>query len=448
MQFAPTVPELALNSADSSRPRVRRAPPLTWEEQVQRYWEGESHLPAPPIARSGSSGPRGLSAPRASPRASKGSPRRLMPLAGDAWCRCSTAPATVPSNVPQLAHIVSARWASERAAEQFERNTSERFGSERRSPRLSKAGGGFVARPVEPGRSVRHDAFNRAPTARAAGMLTSPHAASVASSRSTPHSARPTVRPRGFAAEMILASAHSAERHSPFNDDAASARRPAAKRRAVKVKALPPDPFFAPKLDAKMLTTLLRDTNMTRTELYRLFNRFKALCMLSGTPGSIDKKTFKEGVSSLAFEDSTFVDRIFHLLDEDGSGSVEWGEFVNAVNALETGSPEDKLKFCFRVYDSDNSKTIHRSELQAMFTSMLLESSPRKRRPEAPAAEFAPLISDNLRELIDDFVNGIYDAIDADRTGDLDFEEMLHAVTRKKVTDVWEIFGRTLVSRI
>ena len=28
---------------------------------------------------------------------------------------------------------------------------------------------------------------------------------------------------------------------------------------------------------------------MTRTELYRLFNRFKALCQLSGTPGSINK---------------------------------------------------------------------------------------------------------------------------------------------------------------
>ena len=32
-------------------------------------------------------------------------------------------------------------------------------------------------------------------------------------------------------------------------------------------------------------------------------------------------------------------------LDEDGSGSLEWDEFVNAVNALETGSPFDKLKF-------------------------------------------------------------------------------------------------------
>ena len=72
-----------------------------------------------------------------------------------------------------------------------------------------------------------------------------------------------------------------------------------------------------------MLNELLQTTNMTRTELYKLFSRFKALCQLSGTPGSIDKKTFKEGVSSLAFEDDAFVDRVFALLDEDGSGTVE-----------------------------------------------------------------------------------------------------------------------------
>ena len=60
---------------------------------------------------------------------------------------------------------------------------------------------------------------------------------------------------------------------------------------------------FKPRLDRPMMRQLLQETNMTRTELYRLFNRFKALCQLSGTPGSINKQMFKDGVSSLAFED-------------------------------------------------------------------------------------------------------------------------------------------------
>jgi Ca2+-binding EF-hand superfamily protein len=195
------------------------------------------------------------------------------------------------------------------------------------------------------------------------------------------------------------------------------------------------------RLDRAMMHQLLRETSMTRTELYRLFNRFKALCKLSGTPGSINKHMFKEGVSSLAFEDDNFVDRVWKLLDVDRSGAVEWGEFVNAVNALETGSALDKLRFCFRVYDSDNSESIDREELHAMFSSMLLcAPGTGTRIPEASPA---------LNELIEDFVNSIYDSFDADRNSALDFSEVLEALKRKgnEISDPWEIFGRTLVSR-
>ena len=58
------------------------------------------------------------------------------------------------------------------------------------------------------------------------------------------------------------------------------------------------------------------------------------------------------------------------------------------------------------------------------------------------------MISAALKELIDDFVDSIYDQFDADASKSLEFQEVLNAIQRNKVTDVWEIFGRTLVSRI
>lgn len=201
---------------------------------------------------------------------------------------------------------------------------------------------------------------------------------------------------------------------------------------------------FSPKLTRAMLRQLLQDTNMTRTELYRLYNRFKALCVLSGTPGHISKTQFKDGVSSLAFEDDVFVDRVFNLLDENNSGTVEWTEFVNAVNALESGTPYDKLVFCFRVYDRDNSNTIERQELLEMFSSMLLSSG----RSASEASNAAPP-TPALQELIEDFVDTIYDSFDLNGSSSLEFEEVHAAVQRKgaAITDVWEIFGRTLVPR-
>ena len=37
--------------------------------------------------------------------------------------------------------------------------------------------------------------------------------------------------------------------------------------------------------------------------------------------------------------------------------TVEWDEFINTVNALERGSPYDKLAFCFQVYDQVSRAT-------------------------------------------------------------------------------------------
>ena len=41
-----------------------------------------------------------------------------------------------------------------------------------------------------------------------------------------------------------------------------------------------PRVFFEPKLERSMLKDLLSQTTMSRSELYRLFNRFKALCQV------------------------------------------------------------------------------------------------------------------------------------------------------------------------
>ena len=122
--------------------------------------------------------------------------------------------------------------------------------------------------------------------------------------------------------------------------------------------------------------------------------------------------------------------------------SIEWPEFVNAVNALETGSAYDKLAFCFRVYDRDNSNSIERFELQEMFTAMLLRNTGRTKAGEDEE------ISTDMQELIDDFVNGIYDAFDTDRSESLEFSEVLSVVQRQRIKDVWEVFGRTLISSV
>ena len=93
-----------------------------------------------------------------------------------------------------------------------------------------------------------------------------------------------------------------------------------------------------------------------------------------------------------------------------------------------------------QVYDADGSNSIERDELHAMFSSMLSAGMPE----DAAAVH----MSDELKELIDEFVNSMYDSIDCDRSGRLEFDEVAEVIEKRKITDVWEIFGRTLVSRI
>ena len=92
------------------------------------------------------------------------------------------------------------------------------------------------------------------------------------------------------------------------------------------------------------------------------------------------------------------------------------------------------------MYDADGNNSIERVELHRMFTSML---SAGMTNDEADMP-----MSDELKDLIDDFVNSIYDSIDCDRSGSLEFDEVAEVIEKHKITDVWEIFGRTLVSSV
>ena len=97
------------------------------------------------------------------------------------------------------------------------------------------------------------------------------------------------------------------------------------------------------------LAGTLESSRFTRRGLFALWVRFKAMCALSGGTEGISRDVFKRGVSRLAIEDDLFVSSVFALVDEDGSGTIEWDEFLLAMNALERGDVETKCRFFFQV---------------------------------------------------------------------------------------------------
>lgn len=183
-------------------------------------------------------------------------------------------------------------------------------------------------------------------------------------------------------------------------------------------------------LSQKNIKQLLKQTNYNRRELYVIYVRFKALCALSKSPHGIDKHTFKTGIARLAVEDDRFVNRVFSLVDNDGSGEIEWDEFLLAMAALEKGDLEDKVRFFFQIYDLDADGCISRSDLSTMFlSSSMLEED------------------DTTKEVVSTFVNKVFKTFNADQSGKITFDDVMRYMQNEgKGQDVWTFFGRSLLA--
>ena len=58
-----------------------------------------------------------------------------------------------------------------------------------------------------------------------------------------------------------------------------------------------------------------------------------------------------------------FVERVFHIFDKDDNGSISLQEFIDAMHQFAGQSPDDKIKFLFKVYDIDGKFTKFRAIL-------------------------------------------------------------------------------------
>ncbi|EDS29365.1 predicted protein [Culex quinquefasciatus] len=69
-----------------------------------------------------------------------------------------------------------------------------------------------------------------------------------------------------------------------------------------------------------------------------------------GNEKEIRREEFKKIVTS---KNPFFTERVFQIFDKDNSGSISLQEFIDAIHQFAGQSPEDKIKFLFKVYDLD-----------------------------------------------------------------------------------------------
>ncbi|VVC39275.1 Hypothetical protein CINCED_3A001760 [Cinara cedri] len=69
-----------------------------------------------------------------------------------------------------------------------------------------------------------------------------------------------------------------------------------------------------------------------------------------------------------------FTERVFQIFDKDNSGSISLHEFLDAMHQFAGQTPDDKIRFLFKVYDLDGDGLIQHRELQHVMRACMEEN--------------------------------------------------------------------------
>ncbi|XP_031835083.2 NADPH oxidase [Nomia melanderi] len=97
----------------------------------------------------------------------------------------------------------------------------------------------------------------------------------------------------------------------------------------------------------------------------------KIFKQMVGNEKEIRREEFNNIVTS---KNPFFTDRAFEIFDKDNSGAISLQEFLDAMHQFAGKSPDDKIKFLFKVYDIDGDGLIQLRELEHVMRACMEEN--------------------------------------------------------------------------
>lgn len=162
---------------------------------------------------------------------------------------------------------------------------------------------------------------------------------------------------------------------------------------------------FHPNKNIEKLTlSYLTSHLLTSLELEEMTKLFKSMDLDQN--GTLSKSEFKAGLSRFVSLSDSQIDTLMHDIDTDGSGEIDYSEFVTACCSSERLKSREILSIAFREYDSDGSGVIDRTKLKRLVG--------------------------NHKSIDDRVWDKIIEEIDDKGRGSFDFEQFYQAFNRNK----------------
>ncbi|XP_037658812.1 EF-hand calcium-binding domain-containing protein 1 isoform X5 [Choloepus didactylus] len=170
------------------------------------------------------------------------------------------------------------------------------------------------------------------------------------------------------------------------------------------------------------------------------FNKHEVSCLVNlfynlvgdvaerpGTVIGLDRNAFRNILHmTFGMTDDMIMDRVFRGFDKDNDGCVSVSEWINGLSLFLRGTLEEKMKYCFEVFDLNGDGFISKEEMFHMLKNSLLKQ-PSEEDPD---------------EGIKDLVEITLKKMDCDHDGKLSFADYEQAV--REETLLLEAFGPCL----
>ncbi|XP_064605712.1 NADPH oxidase 5-like [Liolophura sinensis] len=119
--------------------------------------------------------------------------------------------------------------------------------------------------------------------------------------------------------------------------------------------------------------------------------------------GTITKEQFFQ---YLNVKKSLFAERLFEIIDTDGSGTVDVTELMRVIHVLTQGTPKERLMMLFSVYDIDGNGNLNKEEVGTVLQWCLADSS-----------------LDEKGEILEKLTSTLFEQMDNDKSGDVSLAE-------------------------